>query len=227
MSDLCILVVTRAEGYALPFIEDLAELAHDLHAPFVVAADGEKALRRLDGLEAATTLVVRSHGYLESVLDTAVAACPDGHILRLDDDERVSDGMYQWLLEHEWEQADHWAFPRANLYPDEHHRLAGTSDGCRTGGTLWPDLQTRLSVKAKAGGRTRIHAGSPHGTGRVAPVVIEHHKLLVRTLDERVAQADAYEKLSPGAGRSMTFGPFQTPELFGFEVVPYVEMVPA
>lgn len=175
MSDLSILCVTRAEAYALPFLEDMAELANDLDARFYIAADGDQALARLDGINA-TTFVVRSHGYLESVLDDAVAKCEDGYILRLDDDERVSDGMYGWLLERSYEQHDHWAFPRANLWPDENQRL----DGNVNGAVLWPDLQTRLSVKAKSGGRTRIHQGSPHGRGEVAPVVIEHHKLLVR-----------------------------------------------
>lgn len=197
MSDLTVLCVTAGGSYGWEFISEMEELADDLVASFV----------EYDGSEAT---------HLEQILDDAVAKCDDGYILRLDDDERVSNGMYQWLLAHRYEEADHWAFPRANLYPDEEHRA---------GGILWPDLQTRLSVKEKSGGRNRIHVGSPFGTGEVAPVVIEHHKFLVRPLMDRIAQAREYERILVGAGRSKEYGPFQTPELYSWEFVPYSEEV--
>ena len=222
MTDLTVLVVTRAEDHALVFLDDMAELSGDLHARFLVAADGDKALARLDGLEGATTAVVRSHGYLESVLDDAVALCEDGWILRLDDDERVSYGMYEWLLEGHYREADHWAFPRATLYPDEQHRLAGIVDGFPAGGSLYPDLQTRLSSKEKSGGRLKIHQGSPFGTGRQAPCVIEHHKMLVRSANERIEQARLRERLQAGAG-SGNFLPFHVPELGDWPTVAYAD----
>lgn len=225
MSDISILCVTRALPYALQFLDDMAELAHDLDAPLVLAADGDAAWRALDGHD--NVIMLRSHGYIESVLDEAVGACDTNWILRLDDDERVSFGMYEWLLERSYRAADHWAFPRANLWPDEHQRLAGISDGFPEGGTCWPDYQTRLSIKRKSGGRTEIHQGSPFGRGRVAPVALEHHKLIVRGFDERLGQVRAYDRISDGAGSSPMYGPLQMPESWHMPSVPYVEMVPA
>jgi len=199
VSDLTVLCVTAGREYAWPFVEEMEQLGRDLQAPFVI----------YDGLEA---------GYLEACLDRAVRGCADGYILRLDDDERVSHEMWVWLMERRYRTAEHWSFPRANLYPDDRHRL---------GGRFWPDFQTRLSVKALSGGRHRIHTGSPFGAGQVAPVVIEHHKLLVRSLEERQAQAAWYDRIKAGAGTSLTYGPLQTPELFDVEVVPYETLVAA
>lgn len=224
MSDITILCVTRADHYALPFLGEMAELAEDLEAPFLVAADGDDAMRSLDGLDARAMFLVRSHGYIESVLDEAISKCDDGYILRLDDDERASEGMYQWLLERKYRQHDHWCFPRANLYPDENTRLAGSEDGFAGIGTLWPDLQTRLSVKQKSGGRSQIHVGSPYGSGHRAPVTLEHHKLIVRDVNDRIKQAQQYERIADGAG-SGHYLAFQVPELGTFRTVPYAETV--
>jgi hypothetical protein len=62
-----------------------------------------------------------------------------------------------------------------------------------------------------AGGRTSIHCGSPHGGGDVAPVVIEHHKFLVKSLDERLRLARHYDTVG-GGGTGWNF-PFNVPEL--------------
>lgn len=199
---LTVLCVTAAWPYARPFIQAMRAQAHCLEAGFVLAVDLERAhwpaWIEQDAIE------VRSAGYLESVLDQAVAYCPDGHILRLDDDERLTPQMVDWLASREYEEHDHWAFPRLNLWPDRARHV--------TNPPLWPDLQTRLSVKAKSAGRHRVHAGSPHGTGRVAPVAIEHHKFLVRTRAEREQLMADYEQLQEGAGRD--YAMFSVPELY-------------
>jgi hypothetical protein len=75
---------------------------------------------------------------------------------------------------------------------------------------LWPDAQTRLSIRAKAGGRDVIHSGSPHGGGEMAPVLIEHHVFLVRSREEREAKVARYDAIAQGAGTS--FLPFIVPE---------------
>lgn len=207
MSDLTILCVSRFGAHARPFIEHLADVANTIDAGFVLAADdvlppwGSGLFRH--------AIPVESRGYIESVLDVAVAACPDGYVLRMDDDERISDGMLEWLDACRYHAADHWAFPRMHLWPDERHYI--------TNRPLWPDLQTRLSVKAKAGGRPVIHQGSPHGTGRVAEeIVIEHHKFLVRDRAERERLLEHYERLQPGAGAN--FAPFSVPERFAAQI---------
>ncbi len=178
MIPLTILCVTEYGQHFPPFIADMAEIAEQLEAAFVLH----------DG---------RGAGCIENVLDEAVASCPDGHILRLDDDERCTPEMRDWLEDGEWQEADHWAFPRLNLYPN--------ADCYITSHNLYPDLQTRMSSKAKSGSRPFVHAGSPFGTGVVAPCAIEHHKFLVRTYEERLALLERY-----GAGDHYT--PFSVPE---------------
>lgn len=208
MTDLSILCVSRFGEHAEPFIRHLADAAVQLGARFVLAADGETP-RWAIGI-AHGTVRVKSSGYLESVLDTAVAACPDGYVLRMDDDERISPSLSHWLAQCKYRDADHWAFPRMHLWPDETRYI--------TNAPLWPDLQTRLSVKAKAGGRPRIHQGSPHGTGRVAEdAVIEHHKFLVRDRQERERLLAHYESLQPGTG-SGHYAAFSVPERFAHRI---------
>lgn len=205
---LTLLTVTRAEPYALPFIAELEDVAGILDAELVIAADGPEAVRRLDQYHDNITLV-RSDGYLESVLDRAVARCRDGYILRLDDDERLDDLALMWLHEREYEEADHWAFQRLNLWPDEASYITNLG--------MFPDPQTRLSVKAKSGGRHQIHDGSPYGTGRMAHGFIEHHKFLVRSQAEREAVVLGYERIQGGAGS--LFMQYSLPEHFAAEIV--------
>lgn len=183
MTDLTVLVVTEYGAHAGPFRLEAARLAERLGAAYV----------EFDG---------SGSGCLEAVLDVAVSSCPGSYILRLDDDEKATPELEQWLAAREFLADDHWAFPRLNLWPGEDSYI--TSHG------LYPDLQTRLSTKAKSGGRHRIHAGSPFGTGRVAPCAIEHHKFLRRSFDERERLLDRYEALQPGAGRD--FVAFSIPE---------------
>lgn len=183
MTRLSILCITEHGAHAPPFLTHFEEVSEQLDAALVIH----------DG---------RGAGCIENVLDEAVAACPDGMILRLDDDERMSLEMRDWLEDGDWQEHDHWAFPRHNLWPDEHSHI--TSHG------LYPDLQTRLSVKAKSGGRHTVHQGSPYGTGEVAPCAIEHWKFLVRPIEERRELVARYESLQPGAGHR--FSQFSVPE---------------
>ncbi len=183
MTALTVLVVTEYGAHAGPFRLAAAGLAERVGARYV----------EFDGT---------GHRCLEEALDVAVSSCPDGHVLRLDDDEAATPELEEWLAAGEYLADDHWAFPRLNLYPDADHHIV--SDG------LWPDLQTRLSIKAKSGGRSRIHQGSPFGTGTVAPAAIEHHKFLCRPFFERDQLVDRYEQLQPGAGEA--FKAFSIPE---------------
>lgn len=182
-SDLTILCVTANRPYAQPFLDAMGGIADALGARFV----------EFNGRDA---------GCIENVLDQAVAACPGGYILRLDDDERMSRDMELWLFAREYRAHDHWAFPRMNLWPDENSYIVNHN--------LWPDPQTRLSTKEKSGGRYRVHEGSPYGTGQLAPCVIEHHKFLVRTEAERRRLVADYEAMQPGAGSA--FVQFSLPE---------------
>ncbi len=184
MIPLSILCVTEHGEHTPPFLADMEEIAEQIEAAFIL----------YDG---------RGAGCIENVLDQAIATCPDGHILRLDDDERCSPAMRDWLEDGAWAEHDHWAFPRLNLWPNQYMHLTSHS--------LYPDLQTRLSTKHKSGGRQQIHAGSPFGTGYVAPCAIEHWKFLVRPYEERCELAARYEQIAPGAG-SDHYRAFSVPE---------------
>ena len=178
--NLSILCITKAEPHALPFLRAMEAVAACARAEFVVAADGFDAVARMARSEIDARVVpVASLGFLESVLEQAVHACQDGYILRLDDDERCSPAMGLWLVAQEYLVSEHWTFPRVHFWRDEQSVLMTSQ--------LFPDHQTRLSMKHLAGGRYTLHAGSPFGPGTYAPVAIEHHKFLVKTREERLA----------------------------------------
>jgi hypothetical protein len=175
---LTLLCVTQAKNYVWPFLRHMETVADQLHAQLVIAGDGDDAIQTLiEGSVAGRFVGVRSRGYLESVLDAALEQCDGEYVLRLDDDERCSPAMVTWLESDAYLIGTHWKFPRMHLWPDTQHYIVEPQ--------LWPDEQTRLSVREKAGGRRTIHAGSPFGGGALAPVAIEHHKFLVRTRAER------------------------------------------
>jgi hypothetical protein len=201
--NLSILCVTRFERHALPFIADMASLAKDLDAEFVLAADGARPYQSLNALGYQPWRVA-STGYVESVLDDALALCQGDYVLRLDDDERCSAGMRRWLVNGGYLSARHWRFARAHLWRDTRHVLVTPH--------LWPDVQTRLSLRNMAGGRSAIHSGSPHGGGTDAPCSIEHHKFLVKSLEERREIIARYDSIQPGAGSQ--FRAFSCPEDF-------------
>ncbi len=174
MSDLTILTVTDRPRHADTFLPLLAENAEQIGARFL-QWDGKGA------------------GLLEYALDAAVSECADGYVMVVADDESLPKETVEWLASGAWEAEDNWCFRRRHLWPDASTFI--------TSRPLYPDLQTRLAVKAKSGGRTHVHAGSPFGRGTVAPVPIDHHKFLVRTLAERQRILDHYISLDPMAGR--------------------------
>lgn len=211
---LSLLTVTKAEPHALVFIEEMLELVRRIDGQLVIAADGQQAYDSLDlcfnSLDPVKLIQVNSAGYLESVHDHAVAHCDGTYVLRLDDDERCSLAMVNWLLEDRFLSHPHWKFPRMALW--------GSDEFYITNSPLWPDHQTRLSLKHMAVGRDHIHAGSPFGGGEVAPVAIEHHKFLVKSRDMREEIADRYDRIQMGAGRN-GMAAFQLPEdVFGEEI---------
>ncbi len=210
--DLSIMCVTKAEPFAIPFLQQMATLASNLDAELIVGLDGawdddhptEVLGRWFDlGLPCiGGVFAVQSQGYLESVHDDLLRYCSGRYVLRLDDDERVSESMAAWLAFGEYRAEPHWKFPRAHLW--------GSPDRYIVNSPLWPDHQTRLSVREMAGGRTSIHCGSPFGGGAEAPVVIQHHKFLVKPLEERRAIVERYNRIQPGAGDA--FLAFSVPE---------------
>lgn len=180
---LSVLCVTRAERRAIPFVKSLGALALVCDAEFVIAADGRDALATIIDEVEGRVVLVRSKGYIESVLDDAIRACDGDYILRLDDDEFPSPDLVQWLRDRQYLEHDHWQFPRMHMWPNRNMFIDDPQ--------LWPDCQTRLSMQAKSGGRHAYRAKSPFGDGWLAPAAIEHHKFLVRSYEERRAKAEA------------------------------------
>lgn len=223
---LTILCITKCEPHARRFLEEMWSVVRNLPytAELIVYCDvtvdvtAPALLRDLSGEQATPEgnylrLIPNASrsGFLEAMHDDAVNCCSGEYVLRLDDDERMNRPMEDWVAAQGFLARDHWKFDRAHLWQDPYHYIAD--------GPLWPDHQTRLSIKAKAGGRGTIHAGSPFGGGYLAPdCVIEHHVFLVRSRVEREKKLARYNQIHPGAG----WPAFHTPEIFPLVLKPYV-----
>lgn len=184
---LSVVCVTQALPRVWPFLRHFEDVAARCDAELVLCGDGLDAVVALsEGPVAGTIVSVRSRGFIEDVLDTAIAACSGEYVLRLDDDEKCSPAMVQWLAEKSYLAADRWAFPRAHLWGDPHTVLLEQG--------YFPDYQDRLSIRTKAGGWVKCpHSLSPLGYGNRAPVCLEHWCYLVKTLEEHRAIAAFYE----------------------------------
>jgi hypothetical protein len=218
---ISILTVTRGEPHTPSFLHHFLTIATALHGEVVIGCDGAQARSVVDNVLALHARNFTAHRVrsidvrpdppvVESVLDRVIAECVAPWVLRLDDDETCSQGMVNWLRAGGYTTADVWKFNRAHLW--------GSADTYLEAPQLWPDHQTRLSVRAKAGGRAWIHAGSPFGGGELAPVdaAILHHKFLVRGYDARKAIGERYDAVQPGAGIAGGMRAFQLPEdVFG------------
>lgn len=207
---LHLLCVTLGEPHAFDFLQKQKRVAELLEATYTCVLDGRQTDQFVDdGVMGMATAVIQSQGYLESILERALEVVPgarNDYVLRLDDDELPSIGLAQWLDRcHHW-TADHWKFDRRHWWNREGEYIVN--------GPLFPDHQTRLSIRSKAGGRGVIHAGSPFGGGELAPAeaYIAHHKFLVKSREEREAVAARYDQVMPGAGTAPGMIAFQLPE---------------
>jgi hypothetical protein len=207
LSSLSIVCVTNnAHPHVERFIQNMNWLAALLGAEFVLGLDREKAKTSNLRKYATKALNLTADKLQEDVLDQAIAACSGEWVLRLDDDERISDSLLTWLMTGAYTSGRLYAFPCVYPYPDTNHILANPG--------MWPDLHTRLGRKELMFGVNHVHAGNPHGTGQVVPYAMEHHNLLVKTLEERRAKAALYESIRPGAGTLPEYVRYSLPEDF-------------
>lgn len=218
MSSLSILCVTRCEIEVIDILFKLRKTASDLGAEFVLVVDGDYLESDfISGtLDIKVSGVVRSQGYIESVLDEAVSYTSGDYILRIDDDESIPLNLFGWLAAQQYQSFDNWKFSRAHLWPDHNHYI--------TSSPLWPDHQTRLSIKPKSGNRPIIHSGSPYGGGELSPYPILHHKFLVKSLPQRRSIVERYNLIQPKAGDN--FLAFSCPEDYysingGMDISPF------
>ena len=201
---LSILCVTRARPNAFPFLERMLDLSYACrNTEVVIAADGDHARASLGYLDRfAKVAQISTNGFIESGLEEALGHCSGEYVLRLDDDEQVSVAMRDWLLVERYFNSDHWQFMRAWLWKDRSHYICSKP--------FWPDWQTRLSLKSMSGRRTKIHEGSPYGSGTRSFVAIEHHKLLLTSVDDRRMLVEHYEDIQAGAGCREFYLPDET-----------------
>lgn len=181
---LSILTITRCERHTPRFFTHFRALADILQAEFVVAYDRcEKPDCGADRY-----VPVEAKFTCENVLAEAHSACAGDYVLRLDDDETLSPQGILCVAEAKLDGRV-FAFPRANLWGDEHHAIAS--------GDLFPDCQTRLMPRERET-RTQLHAGV--SADLLLNGMILHHKFLVKGIDERRAIAARYEANHPGGG---------------------------
>jgi hypothetical protein len=205
---LSILCVTDGKPHAEHFLCEMSDLSFRLHCEFIVGLDNFENMRTLDAIHWIGHKIIHLPPHevklQECVLDEAIKACSGDYILRLDDDEKVSRSLEMWLMNKDYESGNLFSFPRVYMYPDTKHIL------CNEG--MFPDLQTRLGRKELMFGVNSIHAGNPNGCGAIINKAIEHHKLIIKTLDERQEIKQRYDAIRPGAGSSRGYAMFNTPE---------------
>jgi hypothetical protein len=201
------LCVTKGEPYTTDFIRHYSDVAETLDAVVVIVCDDVPSNTK--GFDAKHGRIryaaVKSNGFIESVLDKALSYCETRYIFRIDDDEKFSPSLIEWLKSGAYREHDHWKFPRVHLWGDTEHFINAAP--------LYPDHQTRLSTKDKSGGRTTVHAGSPYGGGHLCSHPIEHHKFLIKTREQRLTIAAGYDAITPGFGSGGMLA-FNDPESF-------------
>lgn len=204
--DLSILCVSKVESEVIDLLAKLHDTSVDLGAEFTLVVDGDALTQEFVEKELGIKVagVVKSDGYIESILDEAVSYTHGDYVLRMDDDESVAPDLFDWLTAHEYASFDNWKFPRAHLWQSDNRFIVNPP--------LWPDMQTRLSVRSKSGHRTGVHAGSPYGGGKLAPCAIIHHKFLVKSIESRRSIASTYDMFHVGYGTGPSMLPFSMPE---------------
>jgi hypothetical protein len=206
---ISLLVVSKCEPHTDRFFTHYRAVADMLGIPWVLGCD---RCSPPPCFKADKVFSVCCKTTVEDVLILAFRQCETEWVLRLDDDETLSlqalSWLYKWLQPPSQRSAKAMkaiAFHRANLWGGESLRLAEPG--------LYPDVQVRL-VRRDHENRTRLHEGLD--CDLVAPVDLLHYKFLIRSYEDRVKIADAYESTWKGAGYGPDYMKFNLPEkVFG------------
>src|SRR5688572_11243297 len=102
LNDLSILCVTKNEPHAALSLQRLDAFCAQTGAELNILVDAELNDNRhviLDGVRGPHVRIGFTHsaGYIESVLDDAIAFTTREYILRIDDDEALSPALDRWL----------------------------------------------------------------------------------------------------------------------------------
>jgi hypothetical protein len=167
----------------------MASLASSLGAEMIFGVHGAQAMMLLEKHQ--NHIVEVQGNYLEEMLDPVIQACSGDYVLRLDDDERCSPGLVEWLRSDEMLKRDSWFFSRCHLWPDIQHVLSEQP--------YFPDFQARVSVKRQARRPARIHAPHVYPAYRApASAYLEHHVFLTKTRADRQVITARYETIRTG-----------------------------
>lgn len=191
---LSVFCATRAEPHTPPFLSAMRDVADACHGAFVVVADGAEAVHRVEEMSVWPDQIVPAIQGIHQTMEDAIHRCTDDYVFCLDDDECCTHALVDWLTEERYRDADLWDVPRAWLYPDAQHHITGRKH--------WPNYDLRIGRQSIVSVPRVIHGGWLQGTGMrwPAPFAIEHHKLLIRSLEERVETVARYEAIKVGAG---------------------------
>jgi len=204
---LSILVFTRGDAFAPPFLADMWPLSRSLGAELVIAGDGDAGMALAQRF-ADVAVPVHCDRIQETEIARASGFCRGEWVLKLDDDDSLSPALIDFLRRYNWQTAGPkaYAFPYAWLWGDHKHFI--------TSPPFWPDPHPRLMVKGEmARWPTGVHQNHP-ASSVLMPLALLHHKFLAKTLDERREVAARYDSLQQGAGTGEHYGKFSLPELY-------------
>lgn len=190
---LSVLCATRAEAVVRPFLAEMGPLAKACGGRFGVVLDGSESYERWKDLGLSAHTIIAQDGVHLAMQDT-VNECPTEYVLILDDDERCPQALSEWLQQRQYETADCWYISRAWLYPDRQHYITSPKH--------YPNFTARIGRTSGVVVPTQIHAGwiAKFPETAFCPHSLEHHKLLIRTLEERQATVQRYESIKKDAG---------------------------
>lgn len=190
---LSVLCATQAEACARPFLAEMRPLAHACGGRFQVVLDRSESYERWTTLGLKGDCVVAQDG-VHQAMQELIGQCASDYALILDDDERCTPALAEWLREGRYEDADFWYIQRAWLYHDTKHYISSAKH--------WPNPALRIGRPARVHVPRAIHAGWMDGPGTraTAPYAMEHHKLLIRSFEERQATVARYEAIRRDAG---------------------------
>jgi hypothetical protein len=177
-----------------PFLAEMRPLAVSCGGWFGVVLDRSESYERWQTLNLIGHCLIAQDG-IHQAMQTLIDSCFSEYVLILDDDERCTPALADWLQDGHYTAADFWSIPRAWLYPDAQHYITSRKH--------WPNPAIRIGRTTLAHvPHSPLHAGWLDGPGQyaVAPYALEHHKLLLRSLEEREVEVEARERLQVGAG---------------------------
>ena len=165
--------------------------------PDMDSPEARDVLQLAESLEVDNIMPLHVGGYIETIIQQVYNAAKCKWVLRLDDDEALSEDLAELLdrLDDDEEASDYYHIPRAHissitpyLYYDDNRRF-GSSERWAD---LWPNYQLRLFRNGHCLHHGILHEGPEgKGTGGYLNWPILHYNLL-KPKEERQRIVDKY-----------------------------------